>query len=344
MSRPPVTFVFGTGLTIGLSNNHRASSWSGLLQEVLKEWEKHVHGRSPEVSAPGWVLTRSTDGDCLVAAAYVLRRQMMAQVGSPISLQSFGDAVKAAVQALCDRAIEYVAANPTEDPGIVGDALRVLGRKVLEGKARLLTTNYDDIVARLANLKVLLPDGRYFEPLSPTMGHSAIEHIPDFGAPERLRRMSTWRHIDHSAASPRQSGSVLHLHGWHGQAEAIVIDPVDYHVICDRAKGARDERTAMIHTCNDTVIHCMREGPVVYYGVGAGMLDPHFELLRTHARDSSGTPKDLTSSNFWILTQKDIEDHAHAWFKQMGSNSTTIIEVADHHEAALLLHNLSNKL
>jgi SIR2-like domain len=323
------TFIFGTGLTIGLSNNHRASSWSGLLQEVLKRWEPFVKDKPPEVSAPGWVLTKSTDGDCLVAAAYVLRRQMMVQSASSdgsLSTNDFAVAIRDVVEDLCSTAIKNVTLNPASSPGLVGKTLKKLGICVKKGKARVLTTNYDDLVARIAELNILLPDGRYFKP-KPTESQQPFD--PPYDVPENLRRMSAWMNIEDCAANPDDIACVLHLHGWHGKEDAIVIDPVTYHEICKLPEGSFEEKARILFQCNSKVAEAIRKGPVIYYGMGAGMLDQHFEALRRLAIKGDST--DLDKSNFWLLTKKDYDEMGERWFKLMGTTaSAKVVSVESH--------------
>jgi hypothetical protein len=266
---------------------------------------------------------------------------------SPASLKTFGTTVQEAVQQLCTAALDYLASGiAAPEAQVVANALSNLGRSTRASKARLVTTNYDDLIAHLADLNVLLLDGRYFRPVTRLTGAPVAEFTPDYTVPEIKRRFHAWDQIDFCSAAPAQSASVLHLHGWHGQADSIVIDPVDYHEITTTDQGRRDEFAAMVRQCNDTIVACMLRGPCIYVGTAWGMVDTHLEMLRQQARDEmlrkrasgvSTSASSLTETNFWIVNEKFDGPYLDAWFRRMGHNSVSVVLVKDPQEAAQLL-------
>ena len=103
------SFFFGAGVTAGLARGQNAACWPGLLKEVLKQgWSKHGVERALEAQAPAWVLAQSNDGDCLIAAAHVMKQQMprIETGGATFRAESFEAEVSRIIEAMNDEAMK----------------------------------------------------------------------------------------------------------------------------------------------------------------------------------------------------------------------------------------------
>jgi hypothetical protein len=174
----------------------------------------------------------------------------------------------------------------------------------------MVTTNYDDLVARACGLKVLSVDAepgpRRRLTLDDPEDHETTEKDParvrQYEAPAHLAEFheakAYWSLYEQGLLEPEEY-FVHHLHGWWRRPDSIILDAADY---ASRLDESPDEGLSLWLRTESKV--------VVIAGMGAGLFDDHLgrvllEAALTLAHDPAAGPP---LHNYWIELAREWEE------------------------------------
>lgn len=292
---PVITLVFGTGISKAFTTSsvrpqgHPAADWPGLMEALAEQMPADRQAQMKEMiqTARGGV----SGTHHYTALLHILRRE----------LDSAWDAtIEATVQGVVDAEV------PRDGWRAVLDEIR---RRAMDGSVRVMSTNFDDLLARALKLKVLLRTGEAFDPRT----GKAVPLI-EAAKPVALR---AWGQTDSQPNRLRQeilsqTCGVLHLHGWYRRPGLgdLVVDPVDYHIATERLHH-KDLAVSLFRRILDS-----SRAVSVFVGVGDGMIDDHFCLLwrQVHEmrqrREREIAEGSLESTpprrNLWLLREDEV--------------------------------------
>ena len=299
---PVVTLVFGTGFSKAFSGGATAADWPGLIRTLAgllptPKQKKYITGIVEKALGPvpgsgAGAADVSPDTHHYTALLHILRKELGGK---------WNAVIESTVQQVVDGRKKAVVSAEWKK------VLKVISQRAQAGHVRVLSTNFDDLLARELGLKVLLRSGEVFDPVT----GSPVPLI----AAARPIALRAWGQTDHQSGRLhrkilKDTCGVLHLHGWYRQPKDLVVDPVDYH--------AAEERVDRLDLAVGLFRSILDSGTAasVFVGVGDGMIDDHFckiwetvHLIRKARqrilRRGSLYQKPVTCPNLWLLHESE---------------------------------------
>jgi len=298
-----VTIIFGTGVSKALSS-HTAADWPGQIR-FLADCLPATVKDALDVEK----VLKVAKSHHYTGLLHMIRRELGARWESKLT-----HCIKQVIE----------SPHPTGKPAVAEwtQVLAEIGDLVREGRVRVASTNFDDMIAKACKLKVITRRGDVYDPevMDSTNPQLLIE--PPLPPGEEHRKyaltdenrftLRAWGDT-HQRTSPlwkdilQRTAGVLHLHGWYRLPNDLVIDPVDYHLAVERAIG-EDLAASLIESSlrrPDTI--------TLLVGVGEGLLDDHFiqifkSLIRTHfdyrsIKELGLSLPTLAEQNLWLLQE-----------------------------------------
>lgn len=289
-----VTLVFGTGLSSALSD-HSAKDWKGQIRYLAAQLTKKEQRRLGVER----ILKDGAKSHHFTGLLHILRREL--------GVTKWAKALKDCIQGVVD------TEKSVADKGVQNwnGLFEKLGDYVRDGRVRLATTNFDDILARRCRLNVISRNGLVFNPLAPESAVPILpaaalpgtSHMPPEESQEAKRVvLQLWGNSeDQSGRLNRdiwnKAAGVLHLHGWYQRPDDLVVDPVDYHLASERAVSLDLTETLLTRLLRS------RNETVVFVGAGDGMLDDHFIEVWNATREKDDESSFDPSSNLWLINR-----------------------------------------
>ena len=297
-----LVFIFGAGIS---ENFFRAlpeaereqleiGSLDGLLWgDLLSAWQQYLKEHAPDGGGAEHIsrlLRDDSNVEELLAGAFMIRERLKwCGMWKDAVNEVFGNLVKP----LAD----------TWSASAWGSFLKKLTKSIFDKQFPLpflITTNYDDVIARALDAIV------FFSYLGGHAGDGSANSSWVHRSPYMNRKVSVYLRPVDSPTSLHdllklgvlepEDLSVWHLHGWWDESDSIVLDPIDYEL--SRRQRFSDEQL------ENTLLN--DKATVLFCGVGDGMADLRFRQI---FRKISGNAKSVFRNNFWLLVEDENPDY-----------------------------------
>ena len=312
-----ITFIFGAGLPIALTNSDSNATWAGLLAKLVKEMEKQMFPTGVEVE--NWFKKASIthrmhiigslaagDSDMCVATTYLLDRfqRLFFEKNELVWQQKLNELTvkfeKAAKQNAAKARSKPLDEHCKYDSSLLNweALLGRMGHMARTGKCLLATTNFDHLLAQFSNLPIYLarlnhsesgvnlPHGYVIEQAQlreeKILGQCSAESACGILQPSAAAFRSLWRQPSTYPSNwYGELASVLHIHGSRLLPQSLVFDPSGYHRVAYR-NGEENLLGRLIQTPSES-------GAIITVGCGDTLLDPHFSTYWKRAKNQIDT-------------------------------------------------------